>query len=54
MVDFDKVIKKLYDLDFQGELIIEREISGPQQAIDIRKGITFLSRILEKYGKKKK
>ncbi|MBO4304883.1 MAG: sugar phosphate isomerase/epimerase [Lentisphaeria bacterium] len=54
VVDFDKVIKKLYDLDFQGELIIEREISGPQQAIDIRKGITFLSRIVEKYGKKKK
>ncbi|MBR2904276.1 MAG: sugar phosphate isomerase/epimerase [Lentisphaeria bacterium] len=54
VVDFDKVIKKLYDLNFTGELIIEREISGPQQAIDIRKGITFLSKIVDKYGKKKK
>lgn len=54
VVDFDKVIKKLYELNYTGELIIEREISGPQQAIDIRKGITFLSKLVEKYGKKKK
>ena len=54
VVDFDKVMKKLYDLNFTGELIIEREISGPQQAIDIRKGITFISKLVDKYVKKKK
>ena len=48
-VDFDGVIRKLFELDFTGELIIEREISGPQQAIDIRRGIAFLSGIVEKY-----
>ena len=54
VVDFDKVIRKLYDLNYTGELIIEREISGPQQEIDIRKGITFLSRLVEKYADKQK
>ena len=49
MVDFDKVIKKLYDLDFQGELIIEREISGPQQAKDIMKAKVYLEKLLKKY-----
>ena len=53
-VDFDKLIRKLYALNYSGELIIEREISGPQQSIDIRKGITFLSKLVEQYGKKKK
>ena len=53
-VDFDKVIRKLYDLNYTGELIIEREISGPQQEIDIRKGITFLSRLVEKYADRQK
>ncbi|MBE6405352.1 MAG: sugar phosphate isomerase/epimerase [Lentisphaerae bacterium] len=54
IVDFDKLIKKLYALNYTGELIIEREISGPQQAVDIRKGITYLSKIVAKHGKKKK
>ena len=52
-VDFDAVIKKLYELDFKGELIIEREISGPQQAVDIMKGIKFVRGLVAKYGKKK-
>ena len=54
IVDFDKLIRKLYDLNFTGELIIEREISGPQQAVDIRKGITFISKIVKKYAPRKK
>ena len=54
IVDFDKLFQKLFALNFTGELIIEREISGPQQAIDIRKGITFISRMVEKYRNKKK
>lgn len=52
-VDFDAVIKKLYELDFKGELIIEREISGPQQAVDIMKGIKYVRNLVAKYGKKK-
>lgn len=52
IVDFDRLFRKLYSLGFTGELIIEREISGPQQEIDIRKGITFISRLVKKYRMK--
>ncbi|MBR7103530.1 MAG: sugar phosphate isomerase/epimerase [Lentisphaeria bacterium] len=48
--DFAKIIRKLYALDFTGELIIEREISGPQQAADIRIAVDKLTAHLEEYG----
>lgn len=48
-VDFDKLIQKLYALNFSGELIIEREISGPQQAVDILKAVDFIGDLLKKY-----
>ena len=48
--DFAKIIRKLYALDFTGELIIEREISGPQQAADIRIAVDKLTALLEEYG----
>ena len=49
--DFDKIIRKLYDLKFTGELIIEREISGPKQAEDIMKAIRYIRSLVSKYGK---
>ena len=47
--DFDRIIPKLYDLNFTGELIIEREISGPQQIADIQLAVGTLTALLEKY-----
>ena len=47
--DFDRIIPKLYALDFSGELIIEREISGPQQISDIQMAAGKLTALLEKY-----
>jgi sugar phosphate isomerase/epimerase len=47
--DFDKIIQKLYALNFTGELIIEREISGPQQISDIQLAVRRLTALLEKY-----
>jgi sugar phosphate isomerase/epimerase len=43
-VRFPEFLKKLYKLGFRGELIIEREISGPRQAKDIRKTVNDLKR----------
>ena len=47
--DFNKIIPKLYELNFTGELIIEREISGPQQVKDILKAKAYLEKLLKKY-----
>ena len=47
--DFDRIIQKLYSLGFTGELIIEREISGPQQISDIQLAVRKLTVLLEKY-----
>lgn len=52
--DFDKIIQKLYELDFSGELIIEREISGPQQVKDIQKAMDVLNTLMKKYQPVKK
>lgn len=48
--DFDKIIRKLVELDFSGELIIEREISGAQQIRDIRSARKLLEKLLKKYA----
>lgn len=45
-VDFRRIIRRLYELDFRGELIIEREISGPEQARDILKAKRYLEELL--------
>jgi sugar phosphate isomerase/epimerase len=52
--DFNNIIRKLYELDFTGELIIEREISGSQQAEDILKAKAYLEKLLKKYAPKAK
>ena len=51
-VDFPRVIRRLYGLGFTGEIVIEREIRGPQQAKDIRKAVTYLRRIIARVTKK--
>ena len=47
--DFPEIIRKLHDLNFNGEMIIEREISGEQQAVDIRNAAAYLKEILKTY-----
>ena len=47
--DFDKIIARLYALEFSGELIIEREISGEKQIADIKMASEKLRVLLEKY-----
>ena len=39
--------KRLKELNFSGEMIIEREISGPQQAEDIKRAVSYLKNILD-------
>ena len=45
-VNFPALLKKLASLGYDGALTIEREISGPQQAQDIKRGKAFLEGIL--------
>lgn len=45
-VDFPALIRKLKDLNFQGALTIEREISGEQQTRDILKAIDYLKKLI--------
>jgi len=44
-VEWPKLFRRLAELKFKGQVIIEREISGPQQAKDIRKAVTYLRRV---------
>lgn len=46
LVDFPRIIARLHALGFTGELVIEREISGPEQARDIDAAVTYLRRIV--------
>ena len=48
-VDFPEIIRKLRALNFSGEMIIEREISGEQQIADIKKAKAYLENILQDY-----
>jgi len=50
-VDFLHLISKLIEYGFCGGLIIEREISGPQQIEDILKAKKIIENILEKVNK---
>jgi sugar phosphate isomerase/epimerase len=45
-VRFPEFIRRLKQSGFKGELIVEREISGPEQARDIRATVTNLQRWL--------
>ena len=45
-VNFPALVAKLKVLGFQGALTIEREISGPRQIEDIKKGKEFLARLV--------
>ena len=45
-VDFARVFRTLKANGYQGAITIEREISGPQQVEDVRKGIAYLDNII--------
>jgi len=45
-VNFPALVGKLKALGYTGSLTIEREISGPQQAVDIRRAIELLTPLL--------
>ena len=45
-VCFPEFLKRLKEIGFKGELIIEREITGDQQIIDIRDTVNYLHRLL--------
>ncbi len=47
-VDFPKIMRKLLALGFTGQIVIEREIGGEQQAKDIQKSIAYLRRLVTK------
>ncbi|HKT12670.1 MAG TPA: sugar phosphate isomerase/epimerase family protein [Terriglobia bacterium] len=46
-VDFPKVIAKLKELNYQGPITIEREISGPQQMEDVKRERDYLKKLIE-------
>ncbi len=46
-VNFPVFLSKLKELNYTGSLTIEREISGPQQIIDIKRGKRYLEELIE-------
>jgi sugar phosphate isomerase/epimerase len=46
-VDFPKIIAKLKELNYQGPITIEREISGPQQMEDVKRERDYLKKLIE-------
>jgi sugar phosphate isomerase/epimerase len=45
-VDFPRFIQRLKDAGYRGPITIEREISGPAQADDIRASKTYLEKLI--------
>ena len=45
-VDFPRIIQRLKELNYQGAVTIEREISGPQQVEDVKAAKTFLEKLI--------
>jgi sugar phosphate isomerase/epimerase len=45
-VDFPRIIAALHGLGFSGQIVIEREIKGEQQAKDITKAVAYLRRLV--------
>ena len=50
-VNFPALLAKLHELGYDGPLSIEREISGEQQIIDIKKSIKYLNDIIGGLGR---
>jgi len=48
-VNFPVFISKLKELNYSGSLTIEREISGPQQIVDIKRGKKYLEELIQTY-----
>ena len=46
-VDFPRIIERLKQLNYQGAVTIEREISGPQQVADVREAKAYLEKLIE-------
>ncbi len=46
-VDFPKIIARLRELNYQGPITIEREISGPEQWASVKREITYLRKLIE-------
>ena len=45
-VDFPRIIARLKQLNYQGAVTIEREVSGPQQIEDVRAAIVYLAGLI--------
>ncbi len=45
-VDFPRIIQRLKELNYQGAVTIEREISGPQQIEDVKAAKAFLEKLI--------
>jgi sugar phosphate isomerase/epimerase len=45
-VDFPHIIERLKQLNYRGAVTIEREISGPKQAADIRQSKEYLEKLI--------
>ena len=45
-VDFPRIIQRLKELNYQGAMTIEREISGPQQVEDVKAAKAFLEKLI--------
>ena len=46
-VDFQRIIQRLKELNYQGAVTIEREISGPQQVEDVKAAKAYLEKLIE-------
>ncbi|MGH9584199.1 MAG: TIM barrel protein [Bryobacteraceae bacterium] len=46
-VDFPKIIARLKELNYQGPITIEREISGPRQIEDVKRERDYLRKLIE-------
>ena len=45
-VDFPRIVDRLKQLNYQGAVTIEREISGPQQVADVREAKNYLEKLI--------
>jgi sugar phosphate isomerase/epimerase len=45
-VDFPRIIQRLKELQYQGAVTIEREISGPQQIEDVKAAKAYLEKVI--------
>jgi sugar phosphate isomerase/epimerase len=45
-VDFPRIIERLKQLNYQGAVTIEREISGPRQVADVREAKNYLEKLI--------